>query len=284
LVTNSEKTALPEGFSNKSALFVSCSILIPDYIMKAKALTVIILMILFAGCAELMNVVQSTGSLPLTEGDVAGGLKEALKTGAKNAAQRLAAENGYYGDASIKIFLPDEAKTIIDNISKLPGGDKLVQDVILRINRAAEDAAREVAPIFVNSITQMTIKDAFNILNGADNAATEYLKSTTYNELYALYKPKIQASTEKKIVGNLSTKDSWVALTSKWNTLANSVAGRLASLKPVNTDLDDYLTNKALNGMFVKVEGEELNIRKNVSARITPLMKRVFGTLDNKSQ
>jgi hypothetical protein len=252
--------------------------------MKTKTITLIILMLVFTGCAELLNVIQSAGPLPLTEGDVAGGLKEALITGAKNAAQRLAAENGYYGDAAIKILLPDEAKIIVDNISKLPGGDQLVRDVILRINRAAEDAAKEVAPIFVNSITQMTIRDAFNILNGADNAATEYLKNTTYNELYALYKPKIQASTEKKIVGNISTKDSWVALTSKWNALANSVAGRLASLKPVNTDLDDYLTSKALNGMFTKVEGEELKIRKDVSARVTPLMQRVFGSLDNKTK
>jgi hypothetical protein len=252
--------------------------------MKTKTITLIVLMLVFTGCAELLNVIQSAGPLPLTEGDVAGGLKEALITGAKNAAQRLAAENGYYGDAAIKILLPDEAKIIVDNISKLPGGDQLVRDVILRINRAAEDAAKEVAPIFVNSITQMTIRDAFNILNGADNAATEYLKNTTYNELYALYKPKIQASTEKKIVGNISTKDSWVALTSKWNALANSVAGRLASLKPVNTDLDDYLTSKALNGMFTKVEGEELKIRKDVSARVTPLMQRVFGSLDNKTK
>ena len=155
--------------------------------------------------------------------------------------------------------------------------------MILRINRAAEDAAKEVAPIFVNSVTQMSIRDAFGILNGADNAATNYLRSTTYNELYALYKPKIQASTEKKIVGNISTKDSWNTLTSKWNSVANSIAGKLANLKPVNTDLDDFLTNKALSGMFLKVEGEELKIRKEVSARVTPLLQRVFGSLDNKA-
>lgn len=240
-------------------------------------------MLLLAGCAELLNVLQTTGNLPLTESEVISGLKEALITGAKNSAQKLAAENGYYGDAAIKIFLPDEAKTIVDNISRIPGGDQLVQDVILRINRAAEDAAKEVAPIFVNSVTQMSITDAFNILKGADNAATTYLRNTTYNELYALYKPKIQVSTEKKIIGNISTKDSWVTLTSKWNTVANSIAGRLANLKPVNTDLDDFLTNKALSGMFLKVEGEELKIRKDVSARVTPLLQRVFGSLDNKT-
>ena len=130
----------------------------------------------------------------------------------------------------------------------------------------------------------MTIKDAFNILNGADNSATDYLRKTTYSELYALYKPKLQASTEKKIVAGISTKDSWISLTGKWNSLANSVAGKIAGFKPVNTNLDDYLTNKALNGIFLKVEGEELKIRKEVSARVSPILQRVFGSLDNKTK
>ncbi|MGA1978078.1 MAG: DUF4197 domain-containing protein [Bacteroidales bacterium] len=251
--------------------------------MKTKAFIPVLGILVFAGCAELMNVVQSTGNLPLTESEVISGLKEALTVGANNAAGKLAAENGYYGDAAVKILLPDEAKTIVDNISRIPGGDKLVQDVILRINRAAEDAAKGAAPIFVNSVTQMSIKDAFNILNGADNAATQYLKNTTYNDLYNLYKPKIQASTEKKLIGDISTKDSWNTLTSKWNAVANSIPGRIANLKPVNTDLDDYLTNKALNGMFLKIEGEELRIRKDASARITASLQRVFGSLDKKS-
>ncbi|HSL86630.1 MAG TPA: DUF4197 domain-containing protein [Bacteroidales bacterium] len=249
--------------------------------MKAKSLIIFTGVILLAGCAQLMTVLQSTGNLPLTEEEVISGLKEALITGAGNAAKRLAAENGYYGDATIKIPLPDEARVIVDNIGRIPGGEQLIEDVILRINRAAEDAAKEVAPIFVNSVRQMTIKDAFNILRGADNAATDYLKSTTYTGLYDLYRPKIQNSTEKKIIGNISTKDSWVALTDRWNTFAGSVAGRLAGFKPVNTDLDDFLTGKALNGMFVKVEIEELKIRKEVSARVTPILQRVFGSLDN---
>ena len=252
--------------------------------MKAKSVFFIATIFMLTGCAEVLNMVQSVSSVPLTEADVVSGLKEALITGAKNSAQRLSAVDGYFGDEAIKILLPDEARVIVDNISRIPGGDKLVQDVVLSINRAAEDAAKEAAPIFANSVRQMTIKDAWGILKGADNAATEYLRGTTYNELYALYKPKIQASTEKKIVGNISTQDSWQALTGKWNSLANSMAGRLASLKPVNTDLDDYLTNKALNGMFVKVQLEELKIRKDVSARVTPILQRVFGSLDNQSK
>jgi hypothetical protein len=250
--------------------------------MKSRVYVFIIMMFIFSGCAELMNILQTTGTAALTEADVISGLKEALITGARNSATRLAAENGYYGDALIKIPLPDEAKTIVDNISRIPGGDKLVEDVILRINRAAEDAAKEVAPIFVSSVTSMSISDAFNILNGADNAATIYLRNTTYDQLYQLYKPKIQASTEKKIIGNISTKESWNTLTSKWNSVANSIAGKIAGLKPVNTDLDDFLTSKALSGMFLKVEGEELKIRKEVSARVTPILQKVFGSLDNK--
>jgi hypothetical protein len=251
--------------------------------MKKRILSLLLVLFIFSGCAELLKVLQSAGEGPLTETEVINGLKEALSTGARNSADRLSKENGYYGDALIKILLPDEARIIVDNISRIPGGDRLVEDVILRINRAAEDAAKEVAPIFVSSIKQMTIKDAFNILNGADNAATNYLRSTTYDELYALYKPKIQASTEKAIVGNISTKDSWITLTTRWNTVANSIAGKIANLKPVNTDLDDFLTNKALYGVFLKVEGEELKIRKEVSARVTPLLQRVFGSLDNKT-
>jgi hypothetical protein len=252
--------------------------------MRVKYLLIAVAVILLTACAELLNFVQTSGPVPLTEEEVVRGLKEALVTGAKNSAMKLSAENGYYGDAAVKILLPDEAKEIVDNISKIPGGDKLVEDVVLRINRAAEDAAKEAAPVFINSVQQMSVTDAFSILRGTDNAATTYLRSTTYNELYSLYKPKMKASTEKDIVGTVSTMDSWTALTGKWNTLANSVAGKIAGLKPVNSDLNDYLTRKALDGIFLKVEGEELKIRKDLSARISPLLQRVFGSLDNKTK
>lgn len=250
--------------------------------MKVRYILVLLFAGITAGCAELMNVVQSPAIVPLTEEEIISGLKEALSVGARASAEKLSAENGYYGDSAVKILLPDEAKIIVDNISRIPGGNQLVEDVILRINRAAEEAAREAAPIFVNSITRMTVRDAYNILRGADNAATTYLKNTTYDQLYILYKPKITNSTEKKIIGNISAKDSWITLTGKWNTVAGSVAGKLAGLKPVNSDLDSYLTTKALNGLFSKVEIEEQKIRKDVSARVTPLLKRVFGSLDNK--
>lgn len=249
---------------------------------KIHSIILAVLITLMSGCAQLMNMVQTASAISeLTEGDIVSGLKEALTIGARNAAEKLSLENGYYGDQSVKIPLPEEAMVIVENISRIPGGDKLMEEVVLSINRAAEDAARNVAPIFASAVTQMTITDGYNILHGADNAATQYLISTTYDQLYSLYRPKISASTGKDIVAGISAQESWTTLTDKWNTLAGSIAGRLAGFKPVNTDLDDFLTRKALDGMFLKVEGEELKIRKDVSARITPLLQRVFGSLDN---
>ena len=234
-----------------------------------------------SGCAELSSLMQSVPvDVPLTEAEVAEGLKEALVRGSNNASSVLSAVNGYYGDALVKILLPEEASVIVDNLGKIPGGDKLVEDVILSINRAAEDAAKEVAPIFISSIKQMTIQDAFGILRGADNAATEYLIRTSYEDLYLLFLPKIRQSTEKDILAGISAKESWDALTGKWNAFASSIAGRLAGFEPVNTDLDAYLTTRALDGVFLKVQDEEKRIRENVSARVTPLLKKVFGSLD----
>ncbi len=248
--------------------------------MKKLLLIIAIPVILFSGCAELNTLMQSLPTdTPLSETEVVNGLKEALITGSKNSSSILSAVDGYYGDELVKILLPDEASIIIDNLAKIPGGDKLVNDLVLSINRAAEDAAREVAPIFINSIKQMTINDAFGILKGADNAATLYLSTTTRDDLYNLFAPKIRQSTEKDILGNISARDSWEALTGKWNKLANSIPGKLAGFTPINTKLDNYLTNKALDGMFLKVADEEKKIREDVSARVTPLLKKVFGSI-----
>lgn len=237
--------------------------------------------IILAGCAELQGSLRNlplTG--PPTEAEIVTGLKEALTLGARKGAEGLAAQDGYYGDLRVKIPLPDEARVIADNISRIPGGKKLVEDLILGINRAAEDAAREAAPIFVSSITQMTIPDGLGILHGGDNAATAYLRRTTHDELYTLYRPKIATSTGKTLVADISARDAWESLTDKWNTVAGSLAGRIAGLDPVNTELDDFLTRKALDGIYLKLEEEELKIRTDIGARITPLLRRVFGLLD----
>ncbi len=246
--------------------------------MKRQALAAMILFIILSGCDQLRQIAEELDTpRPLTEQEVVRGLKQALTIGADSAASTLARRDGYYLDNTVRINLPPEARVITENISYLPGGEALVQDIVLRINRAAEDAAREAAPVFARAVTRMTIQDGFSILRGEDDAATRYLKRNTYQELYQLYQPKIKTSTEKPIVGNVSTMEAWNTLTSRWNNVANTVAGRLAGLESVDVALDQHLTERALDGLFLKLAEEELKIRHDPVARVTDLLRRVFG-------
>ncbi len=250
--------------------------------MKKPGILILILLLTLSGCAELMQVTQqvSTENKPLTQNEIIAGLKEALIVGINNSSSILGATDGYYKDEMVKILLPPEADVIVKNINKIPGGSDLIEDVLLKINRAAEDAVSEAKPIFVNSIKSMTIADSWAILKGDDNAATQYLRKTTYSQLFELYRPKIKESVEKKLVGNISTAESWNQITRKWNDVAKSMVGQVAGFKPVEIDLEEYLTNKALDGLFLKIEAEEKQIRKDPLARVNSLLKRVFVTLD----
>lgn len=251
--------------------------------MKFKRLICITsLIFIFGACADLMQIARETaeGARPLTQTEIIAGLKEALVVGTNKSVSVLGITDGYFKDEAVKILLPPEASVIMENISRIPGGQDLLDDVILRINRAAENAVSEAGPIFVSSIKNMTITDAVGILGGENNAATEYLQRTTYKELINLYRPKIEASLDKKLVGNISTKQSWDALVLKWNEAARTVVGQVAGLKPVDTNLEEYLTERALNGLFLKIEAEEKHIRNDPVARVTDLLKRVFGSVD----
>jgi hypothetical protein len=249
--------------------------------MKTRILSIVTGVVLLTGCAEVMSLLEEAAPAPLTEREVADGLKEALTTGARNAARKLAAENGYYGDEALRIPLPDEAKVIVDNISRIPGGEKMVEDLVFQINRAAEDAAGEAAPVFVEAVTGMSIADAFGILRGEDAAATAYLRRTTGEELYSLYRPRIAASTSRELVGGVSARETWQYLViDGWNRAASSALGQRLGYTPVQTDLDDFLTRRALDGLFILIAQEELKIRTDVSARVTPILRRVFGSSD----
>jgi len=251
--------------------------------MKTFRLLPLIFVFTLFGCAELMQIAQTTleEDQPLTQSEIISGLKEALIVGTANSANILGKTDGYYKDDLVKILLPEEADIIVKNINKIPGGEELIEDVLLKINRAAEDAVDEAKPIFVNSIKSMTISDAIGILKGEYNAATEYLYNTTYNHLFELYRPKIKSSVEKKLVGNVSTKDSWDELTKRWNVIAKSIVGQVAGFKPVEIELDAYLTDKALEGLFLKIADEEKKIREEPMARVSDLLKRVFGSVDS---
>ena len=211
------------------------------------------------------------------------GLKEALTVGTDTAVSIVSQVDGYYKDEVIKILLPPEADIIVDNLDNPVlqglGLDQLVEDLVFRINRAAEDAASDAAPIFWDAITGMTISDGYNILHGEDTAATHFLRENTYQNLFNLYSPKMQASLDKDIVAGVSAQDSWNTVTDQYNNVANSVVGQLAGLTPVNTNLGEWVTGKGLNGLFVKIADEEIAIRQDPLARVTDLLKRVFGSL-----
>jgi hypothetical protein len=246
---------------------------------KIKIIALLFSVFTMTSCAELTQIAQTVANqnLPLTNAEIVGGLKDALLVGTDSSVNRLSAADGYLKDLAVKILLPPEAKTITDNLSKIPGGSKLVDDVIIRINRAAEDAAKGAKPIFVNSVHEMTFTDGLQILRGPNNAATQYFKSKTSQQLGELYRPKIRESLNKNLIAGISTQQSWNELTTKWNKLAVSPIGKIAGFKTVDVKLEDYLLQQALNGLFLKIEDREKDIRTNANARVTALLKRVFG-------
>ncbi len=212
----------------------------------------------------------------LTEAEVVDGLKTALKVGTDSTVKKVSATNGYYNDAIIKILLPPEADVIIENITYVPGGQQMVNNVIKSINLSAEDAAKEATPIFVDAINNLTITDGMNILNGADDAATQYLKTNTYTPLKGVFKDKMEISLNKPLFAKgVSAKSLYKDLVDAFNLIAPII-----NEPTVNSDLTDFVTGKGLDGLFKKVADEELKIRKDPLARVTDILRKVFSTLD----
>lgn len=203
-----------------------------------------------------------------TKVEIGQGLKQALEIGIAEGAERLSQVDGYYA-SMYKILLPEEAENVVNKLSMLPGFQNLEQDLILKINRAAEDAAKSAKPIFVDAIRGMTFQDATNILMGPNNAATTYLHDKTNDHLYDAFKPVINESLNK-----FGVLDLW--------SDAISAHNKLPFVKKVNPDMADHITNKALTGLFSMVEKEEIAIRKNPAKRVTDLLKRVFKMQDKK--
>jgi hypothetical protein len=246
---------------------------------KIRTLAIITVLLSAISCDVLMQTASQviTQEQPLTKEEVARGLKEALRVGADSALTNLNEINGYYQDPLVKINLPPETDKIIEYASKVPGISGMIDDVVLQINRSAEDAAKQAMPIFKQAITSMTIEDAWGILRGEDNAATQYLNEKTYNQLVNLYMPIMQKSLNKPIAGNVSASTTWDELTGTWNKFANSMAGKLLDVDAVDTKLDRYVTERALDGVFMKVADREQDIRTKADAQVNDLLKRVFG-------
>ena len=246
-----------------------------------KIIFAIIISVTFTSCDLLKGVAeealsQAQSSNKLTEQEVVNGLKEALSVGTDKAVVTLSKLNGYYGDATVKILLPPDANEILKHkdhpLLKAAGVSKMIDDVILRMNRAAEDAAKSATPIFKNAVKSMTIADAWKILKGNDTAATHYFRQKTYISLVNLYKPVMRKSLNKPLVAGVSANSVWKSLTTTYNNVAKKM-----KWKTVNTDLTDYATKKAVKGLFLKIANEEKKIRKDPSARITSLLQRVFN-------
>lgn len=216
--------------------------------------------------AVMQKVLESAGQTQVSDLEISNGLKEALNKGIDSGVNYLSAENGFYS-SPYKILLPEEARKVTDKLKVIPGWDKVENEITLKLNRAAEDAVKTAKPIFINAIKQMTFSDVKNILFGDKNAATQFLHRTTYNSLYNEFNPVIVSSLNK-----FNALDYWSNAVTSYN--------KIPFVTKMNPKLDDYVTKKALDGVFDMVEKKELDIRSNLAARTTDLLKRVFGMQD----
>ncbi len=199
----------------------------------------------------------------LSNGEIIDGLKQALTLGAQKSAGKLSATDGFFKDAVVKILFPPEAQKV-EKTLRSAGMGNMVDDAILRMNRAAEDASKSAAPIFVDAIKNMSVSDALGVLRGSDTAATSYLRKTTTPQLTSSFKPVIDASLQK------------TDATKYWKQVFDTY-NKLPMVKKVNPDLSTYVTEKALTGLFYYVAQEEAKIRKDPAAQVTDILKKVFG-------
>jgi hypothetical protein len=210
------------------------------------------------------QVLQPGGSIDsLSNNDIVSGLKEALEKGAQKSGDKLSMVDGFFGNAALKILMPPEAVKVEQTLRGM-GMDKQVDNAILVMNRAAEDASKSASPIFINAIKSMSITDAMNILKGSDTAATAYLRGKTVSPLTEAFRPVIESSLQK-----VNATKYWKSVFSTYN---------MVSANKINPDLTAYVTERALAGIFLQLGKEEADIRKNPAARTTALLQKVFGS------
>jgi hypothetical protein len=218
--------------------------------------------------ADMTDLLKALPAIPSggsaqDSGTVASGLKEALSVGTKNAVGLLSKKDGYFGNEAVKILLPENIRRIGDAL-RMAGYQKEVDAFVLSMNRAAEKAAPKAADIFAGAIRSMSIDDAQKILNGGNTAATEYFKSKTSSQLFNAFKPDISQSMNE------------VGVTKAYKAMTDRYTSMMPFAKMESLDLDTYVTNKSLDGLFHMVGQEEAKIRTNPAARTTELLKKVF--------
>lgn len=233
-----------------------------------KSITSLLILITFfitSSCAELQQVVNQLPS-SLSNEEIAAGLRQALNSGIDKQVTKLTVEDGFFKNELVKIGLPDELKKVDKTLRDI-GLNNLADQGLKVLNRAAEDAVKEATPIFVDAVKGITFSDAKNILLGTDTAATEYLRSGTSDTLYEKFSPVIQKSFSK-----VGADQIWENLINKYNTIP--------FVQKVNPDLTDYVTGKALEGVYTMIAVEEKEIRTKLSSRSTDLLKKVFALQD----
>lgn len=241
---------------------------------KLRVIFVCMLSLAFTSCDTLLQIaetaVSETSTGPTTL-DIIAGLKEALTNGTGFAVNILGKEDGFLKDPLVKIPFPQEAQFVANTLNDL-GLGSLVNEFEKLLNRGAEDGVKMALPIFKNAIKQMTINDAKNILLGGERAATDYFQQKTSEQLYLAFSPHIKNSLDK-----VNATKIWTDITSRYNAIP-------FSQKKVETDLVRYATNKAMDGLFLKVAEEEKKIRKDPIARTSALLKKVFGYADTQKR
>ena len=219
-----------------------------------------------AGFKDFVKGAMKTieGEKGLTNDEIIKGLKEALEVGTKNAVQTVSKTDGYFNNPLIKIPLPENVQKV-EKLLRTTGFSDQVDEFVLSMNRAAERAAPEAKTIFWDAIKQMTFTDARGILEGQDNAATQYFKEKTSGRLQEVFKP-----ITRQAMSEVGTTSKYQSLDAKIKTIPFA--------NKVSFDLDQYVTDKALDGLFLMLAEEELKIRQNPTARTTDLLKKVFGS------
>lgn len=237
--------------------------------LMGTACLILLLGVPAACAADMTDLLKSLPTIPSggtaqDSGTVASGLKEALSVGTKNAVGALSKTNGYFGNEAVKILLPENVRRAGDAL-RMAGYQKEVDAFVLSMNRAAEKAAPKAAEIFAGAIREMSITDAQKILNGGNTAATEYFKSKTSSKLFDAFKPDISQSMNE------------VGVTKAYKAMTDRYTALMPFAKMESFDLDRYVTNKSLDGLFTMVGQEETKIRTNPAARTTELLQKVFA-------
>ena len=233
-----------------------------------KKLTLITIVLITISCSELQTIADQAleEQTQVSNAQIRKGLKQALQKGIDHQVSKLTEENGFYKNDQVKILLPEELQKVDDGLRKIGLGN-LADEGLKLMNRAAEDAVKKATPIFVNAIKNMSIADAKKILLGNDNAATEFLRNKTSDQLYNEFYPVVNQSFQ-----DVGADQLWTSAISKYN--------KIPFQQNVDPDLSKYVTDQSLNGVFKMIAVEEQQIKEDFSSRTTDLLRRVFKLQD----